>query len=551
MKQLFNNAQICLLSLLLIIGSHANAEELSITLTYLDEAIDESLSVSEAVGTVKLTATLSQVQTHDIHFAFKYTGLGSASIHSDFTFQGVTLLNKDNQYNKEASIKIPKGESSVEFPLVRIQNDALYENLNAFNVKHNLLDQVYETLVFTFAAQDGSGLDLSHRTLTLKIEDDDALPTIALSSSEFFPLARNNDGSYSVTMNESDGGIPLTLSLRNTTSNYPLQVGYIFTQNIGANGDTEEPDYLDPGENMDPPTPGYFTIPATSLSKNFTLMIEDDVLREETEVITFTLSNPINALIHPDRNSISLTIEDNDASTGIINDTGVTACYNHQADIIEDCANKSDVLFLNQDGSESTPNQFVRLDENGYRVEQAEDEAVCIYDENTHLIWENRNMPYLFSWYNTKGNVNGGNAGFQGSSGTTASKCGPQKLCNTDRYRSVLNKLTSQTDETVSGLCNVQNWRLPKLSELISIMDFEPNNSDTLVDTTYFKSQADTYWTSTPVAISPEHAWCVNFGIESMDNKHIRQCEKISIKGRPARMVAACNPDNSSPDRPC
>ncbi len=58
------------------------------------------------------------------------------------------------------------------------------------------------------------------------------------------------------------------------------------------------------------------------------------------------------------------------------------------------------------------------------------------------------------------------------------------------------------------NLCGFDNWRLPTVAELSSIVN--KGTSDPMIDTNYFPNTSPTrFWTSGPVANSPSKAWCL------------------------------------------
>ena len=59
-------------------------------------------------------------------------------------------------------------------------------------------------------------------------------------------------------------------------------------------------------------------------------------------------------------------------------------------------------------------------------------------------------------------------------------------------------------------LAGQSDWRLPSMIELLSIVDHGQYNPS--IDPTYFPSTPpDSFWSSSPVAGSPYHAWYVYF----------------------------------------
>jgi hypothetical protein len=69
------------------------------------------------------------------------------------------------------------------------------------------------------------------------------------------------------------------------------------------------------------------------------------------------------------------------------------------------------------------------------------------------------------------------------------------------------------------SLWGYTDWRLPNLLDLNSILDFSKNNPS--IDTTYFASASNYYWSSTSYAADTLNAWLVifNYGSASVNTK--------------------------------
>jgi hypothetical protein len=139
----------------------------------------------------------------------------------------------------------------------------------------------------------------------------------------------------------------------------------------------------------------------------------------------------------------------------------------------------------------------------------------CTRDNITGLIWEIRtddnglrDKDWIYTWYDTDGNVNGGDAGFQAGSGCN----GTLLHCNTTAYRDAVNLLSV-------GLCGATDWRLPTLSELGSLVDAGAA-SEPFVDAVWFPGTAGDFisWTRESYASPiPSLAWYVNFDNGALD----------------------------------
>jgi hypothetical protein len=127
----------------------------------------------------------------------------------------------------------------------------------------------------------------------------------------------------------------------------------------------------------------------------------------------------------------------------------------------------------------------------------------CTRDNVTGLIWEVktadgglRDMNNKYSWYNTDNKTNGRFAGYQ-NFGT----CTGSISCDTESYKTAVN---------TAKLCGKSDWRVPKQSELLSIVD--DSRVAPVVDSTYFPNTANSWaWSSSPYAGSSGIAWIVDF----------------------------------------
>ena len=130
----------------------------------------------------------------------------------------------------------------------------------------------------------------------------------------------------------------------------------------------------------------------------------------------------------------------------------------------------------------------------------------CTKDNITGLTWEVkvddnelRDKDHTYTWYNSDGASNGGNAGSTG--GNTCNATLPGSLCNTEAYVTAVN---------AAGLCNAADWRMPTQRELLTLV--YADGSSPSIDPTYFpNTQGSYFWSGSSYVPDPTVAWGVYF----------------------------------------
>lgn len=145
----------------------------------------------------------------------------------------------------------------------------------------------------------------------------------------------------------------------------------------------------------------------------------------------------------------------------------------------------------------------------------------CTLDNVTGLWWEVktddgglRDKNNTYSWYNSDEKTNGGFAGYQ-----NAGDCSGGIFCDTEGYVQAVN---------AAKLCGKSDWRLPKKSELHSIVDYSRYNP--AIDRDYFPGTiTGAFWSSTPYANSSSDALVVNFKYGYDDHNYEGRSDAVRL----------------------
>lgn len=206
---------------------------------------------------------------------------------------------------------------------------------------------------------------------------------------------------------------------------------------------------------------------------------------------------------------------------GGLNDTGVTVAEPTSSNNSEDCVTN---ILGQQDchyGRDKTDNDnnngvagfdFIKLDTDGKPLTADATNWVCVLDKTTGLIWEVKdyyNKNTVYTHYDERfggDNDLSDNANDGGDDGVWA---GPSRYSSTTSY---INNANNQ------AICGLKDWRLPTREELRSLVYYGQKTKDSnghriLIDLDYFPhTQANDYWTSTPVSGNHRNNWVIYFG---------------------------------------
>jgi hypothetical protein len=212
-----------------------------------------------------------------------------------------------------------------------------------------------------------------------------------------------------------------------------------------------------------------------------------------------------------------VVVPDPPVALGEMNDTGIVTGVGVEGVCTagEDCNYGRDASSdTNADDDGYKGFSFTKLNSAGQVTTDAS--WSCVLDNVTGLIWEVKSgdddsLHYgsdTYSWYNTDSATNGGQSG---AVNPTAVDCqlyqdDNSTYCNTAAYIAKVNNV---------GLCGANDWRLPTVQELLSIVSYDAagNTGVKTVDTNYFPNIIGNlnFWAATPSAQYDTDAWRVNF----------------------------------------
>ncbi len=214
-----------------------------------------------------------------------------------------------------------------------------------------------------------------------------------------------------------------------------------------------------------------------------------------------------------DKDSVDIVV--NSKPLGLINDTGMSKCYNNTQEIA--CTSPD---FPRQDASVGRDSgvgshiekvgkgeqafDFTKLNQFADELLDSAANFSCIRDNVTGLIWEVKSpntgtLPNTalregqnhYTWYLTS--EDGVQTG--SSLGTPNSTCPSNNNCNLQVYVNEVNAL---------DYCGGTNWRVPSYTELLTLLNYGKHGQSILLDENYFPNTPNSnlladgliYWTS-------------------------------------------------------
>jgi len=239
-----------------------------------------------------------------------------------------------------------------------------------------------------------------------------------------------------------------------------------------------------------------------------------------------------------------------------LNDTGQTNCYDAAGAVIVGCVGAADdgrygrdaaatAGVLTKTGVGAAGFDFTKIANNGSTLAAGAalgsnpGDWACTRDNTTGLDWEVkvpgsgfgfREVDETFTWFNSIGSTNGGNAGL-----SNGGICSDGGQCDTEKFVANVN---------AANLCGHNDWRLPSAHELKSIVHY--GSSSPSIDSTYFPntSLAKPYWSAT-TAKNAVNAWAVTFqtGVSLALDKSMLFSVRL-VRGGTPETSGACSAGN-------
>jgi len=396
---------------------------------------------------------------------------------------------------------------TIQIPIT-LNNDSLYE-----------LDEV-----FTVKLISPNGANIVEGEAEVTIINDDPKPVVRIDlvdESEGYSLeeASLQKKMLKISLNNVSGVDSKMTVVRSSESfNESSTHGLIAAYRI---------DYLLYRDTSRLPAEGEVIIPAGEQELFIELEAINDGIRENLENFDISLVEGAHvSKVADNRLSFSITDDDTPTSGSVaasaLNDTGLLEDLKFVGDSDISSLVAQQDKNMGRDSVEGIPAfSYTKIGSTGDELPDNTDFSNtpwdCVKDNTTGLVWEVKQLADTdlrgvgrhYYWHDPNFQTNGGSEGGRGRYQCELNDSDAGDYCNTAYYVADIN---------ANKLCGMGGWRLPTIEELRSIVNY--GVTDIHYDSDYFAVDnigSKYIWTSTTFANSPEYAWAIRFGKNSLE----------------------------------
>lgn len=267
----------------------------------------------------------------------------------------------------------------------------------------------------------------------------------------------------------------------------------------------------------------YFSFSKASSSTVSSAAIKDDT----SEVNSSVATENIRKLSPEKKAGFSDNYQQKLDKTVNQNDTSVS----HKSSASNDTSEQNN----NESSSSKDGARFVKVDASGDALPTTAKNWVCVFDRNTKLLWEVNGLnqtgfsnAFKYQWADdlneTFGTTYDPESKIKECSYFSGSPDSNNHKCTTAIYQLATNYMS---------LCGKQNWSLPNIIEMHSIVTAGQFNP--AVDLQYFPFTLSTYyWSSQGFAYTEDRAWAMNFAIGKENDVEKSEFHNIMLISRDA-----------------
>lgn len=224
-------------------------------------------------------------------------------------------------------------------------------------------------------------------------------------------------------------------------------------------------------------------------------------------------------------------------------DTGQTKCYDNEQEI--PCPSEGEAFYGQDACYNINPMSYTKLDATGNDLPDDAASWSMVRDNVTSLIWEVKQAkdekpdysnPHdadnTYTWYDSNPETNGGNVGTPGDG------------ADIEDFITALN---------ITKYGGYQDWRIPAIDELASIVDYNIFSPNPAINMYYFiNTSASGYWSSTDSALDENFSWVLDFINGSIyDTFKSKSQYVLAVRGKKADLLdnLIINGDGSVTDK--